>query len=176
MTGRIALVHERFTEVAGAERVVERLAAQFPEAYLYAPIATESGIPTGLERSIETTLLDRCYRATGQKTYAPLMPLMPRSFRQLPLRDADLVIISHHAFAVQAAFATSGRTVAYVHTPARWAWDPTMRTSERGGPMGAAALSMLSSIARASELAAVRRLDLVLANSSAVALRMSTVS
>jgi glycosyltransferase involved in cell wall biosynthesis len=170
---RIALVHERFTEIAGSEHVVEQLSAQWPTASVHAPIARAAGIPGGLRSAPETTWLDRLYRLGGERSYAPLMPLMPRAFRRMAIKDVDAVIISHHAFATQAAFVTSAATIAYVHSPARWAWDETFRNGEAGGRLGTTALTMLAAGARRAELAATPRLDRVVANSTAVAERIN---
>jgi glycosyltransferase involved in cell wall biosynthesis len=170
---RVALVHERFTEIAGSEHVVEQLSAQWPGARVHVPIARASGIPHGLLTAPETTWLDRIYHLGGERTYAPLMPLMPRAFRRMDIGDVDAVIISHHAFATQAVFGTSAPTIAYVHSPARWAWDAALRDGEAGGRIGAAALSVLASTARRAELAAAPRLHQVVANSTTVAQRIN---
>jgi glycosyltransferase involved in cell wall biosynthesis len=100
------------------------------------------------------------------------MPLMPNAFRRIDIGDADVVIISHHAFATQAVFATSAASIAYVHSPARWAWDALQRQGEAGGRAGAAALALLAAAARRGELAAAPRLCRIVANSTAVARRI----
>jgi glycosyltransferase involved in cell wall biosynthesis len=169
---RIAIVHERFTEVAGSEQVVEQLSLQWPGAPIYATLARPSGIPAGFSAPPRTTWLESGYRLIGQKSYAPLTPLFPRAFRQMDLREFDVVVVSHHAFATQAAFATDAPVIAYVHSPARWAWDRSLRTQEAGGLAGAAVLVGLSRMARKNELAAVQRLSQVVANSTAVAQRI----
>ncbi|GAB2657674.1 glycosyltransferase [Prescottella soli] len=169
---RVALVHERFTEIAGSEHVTEQLALQWPDARVRAPIASASGIPPALLGRVDTTWLDKLYKHAGERSYAPLLPLMPSTFRGMHLDDSDVVIVSHHAFATQAVFATSAPTVAYVHSPARWAWDPTLRAGEAGGRLGAAALALLASSARRAELSAAPRLRRVVANSTTVADRI----
>lgn len=171
MTPRIVLVHERFTEIAGSEHVVEQLSVLWPDAPIHVPIARPSGIPVGLGPP-RTTWLDHLYRLIGRRTYAPLTPLMPGAFRRMRLDGADAVVISHHAFATQAAFATSAPTIAYVHSPARWAWETSMRSRERGGQIGASALRALASATRRDELAAAPRLTTIVANSTAVADRI----
>ncbi|MCZ2858496.1 glycosyltransferase [Blastococcus sp. VKM Ac-2987] len=171
MTPNITLVHERFTEVAGSEHVVEQLSVQWPAAPVHVALARPSGVPAGLNPP-ETTWLDHLYRLLGRRTYAPLTPLMPSAFRGMRLDGADVVVISHHAFATQAAFATSAPTVAYVHSPARWAWETSMRSGEGGGRLGASALRALASAARRDELAAAPRLTAIVANSTAVADRI----
>lgn len=173
MSKRIALVHERFTEAAGSEQVVKELAVQWPDASVHAPIWKEAGVPDGLSAPVQATRLQSLYRMLGKRSYAPLLPLMPLAFRTMPLRDVDAVIASHHAFATQAVFSTQAPVVAYVHSPARWAWDPEMRVSEGGGPLGAAILSAIAALAKRNELAAAPHLTRIVANSSAVAQRIS---
>ena len=169
---RMAIVHERFTEVAGSEHVVEQFSKTWPEAIVHAPIARPSGVPSGLSSAPVTTWVDGAYRMLGHKSYAPLAPLLPRAFRGMDLGAVDAVVVSHHAFATQVAFATDAPVIAYVHSPARWAWDSTFRAQEAGGLAGAAVLSALSRIARRGELAAVDQLDQIVANSTAVADRI----
>lgn len=169
---RVGIVHERLTEIAGSEHVIEQLALEWPDSEVFTTIARPEGIPAGLTRPPHTTRLDKLYHATGQRTYAPLMPLMPSAFRHLDLSGFDVVIASHHAFATQAVLATDAPVVAYVHSPARWAWDPTLRASEGGGRLGAAVLSVLSRVARRAEVLAAPKLSTVVANSSAVATRI----
>lgn len=171
---RIALVHERFTEIAGSEHVVEQFSMQWPQAPIYAAISRPTGIPAGLSAEPETTWLNAGYRLLAHRSYAPLTPLLPMAFRNLKLEDHDAVLVSHHAFATQVALATDAPVVAYVHSPARWAWDPAMRAHEAGGAAGAAALGSLARMARKAELAAAKRISQVVANSSAVATRIES--
>ncbi|WP_288815222.1 glycosyltransferase [Gordonia hongkongensis] len=169
---RVAVVHERLTEIAGSEHVVEQLAATWPRVEVHAPISRTEGVPAGLAEPPITSSLNRAYRLLGERSYAPLLPLMPLAFRRMPLRDADAVVTSHHAFATQAVHATDAPVIAYVHSPARWAWDPSLRAGEGGGAAGAAILSALSVVARRCEVGAAPRLHTVVANSSAVAERI----
>jgi glycosyltransferase involved in cell wall biosynthesis len=169
---RFAIVHERFTEIAGSEHVVEQLATAWPQASVHVPIARSSGVPAGLNAPPETSWLNRLYHLTGERAHAPFMPLMPRVFRNMDLGDPDVVLVSHHAFATQAAFATSAPTIAYVHSPARWAWDKSLREGEASGRVGAAALTMLARTTKKAEAAAAPRLHTVVANSTVVAKRI----
>ncbi|MBF6176272.1 glycosyltransferase [Nocardia blacklockiae] len=119
------------------------------------------------------TWLSRAHALTGERSHAPLLPLVPRALRRLPLRGRyDAVLVSHHAFATQAALATDAPVIAYVHSPARWAWDPAFRARETGGGAGRFALGALGLLARRGELRAAPRLSHVIANSRAVAERV----
>ncbi|WP_280386902.1 glycosyltransferase [Nocardia wallacei] len=194
---RIAVVHERFTEFGGSEAVVGEFMRIWPDAVVHAPIVTPecvaavradggggaqcSGRPpfdcdtsAALRQNvIHTTWLTRAHELTGRRSHAALLPLVPRALRRLPLAgDYDAVVVSHHAFATQAAFATDAPVIAYVHSPARWAWDRGFREREAGGRAGQFALAALGHLARRAEMRAAPRLAQVIANSQAVADRV----
>ena len=166
---RIALVHERFTEFAGSEQVVAQLGRQWPDAPILAPIARPELMPPELRDRVQGTRLSRLVGARG--SYAHLLPLLPIAMRHLPVGDAELVIASHHAFADQVVHATDAPVIAYVHSPARWVYDPAMRAGELGGAAGAAALGAFAGLYRPADRRAAARLTRVVANSSAVAER-----
>lgn len=180
---RVAIVHERFTEFGGSELVVAEFMKTWPQAKVYAPITeprcrqqvlqAAGRTEDGLHEPISGTWLDKAYTLTGRKSHAPLLPLVPNALRRLPIGDdVDAVLISHHSFATQAAMATDAPAVAYVHSPARWAWDRTFRDHEMASRAGRIALSALGRLARRGELRAAPHLSHVIANSHAVAERI----
>lgn len=170
---RIAIVHERFTEFGGSEAVVGELAETWPGTQVFAPIVDPAGIRPPLT-TVNDTWLSRAYAASGRRSHAPLLPFVPRALRRLPLADRfDAVVVSHHAFATQAAFATDAPVIAYVHSPARWAWDKDFRAQEAGGRAGQLALTALGRLAMHGELRAAPRLSHIIANSRAVAARVN---
>jgi glycosyltransferase involved in cell wall biosynthesis len=165
----VELVHERFTEYAGSERVVAELAGLYPHARVHAPVVVPESLPPALRDRVEPGPLDRLVRGT---TYAHLLPLLPLAIRRLPVGSPDVVIASHHAFASQVVHATSAPVIAYVHSPARWVWDPAMRRGETGGAAGSLALGAFAAAFRGSDRRAAGRLRQVVANSTAVAERV----
>ncbi|WP_280274728.1 glycosyltransferase [Nocardia wallacei] len=176
---RIAIVHERFTEYGGSEAVVAELLRTWPGAEVFAPIVTtecagevRAAGADGRGKAFHDTWLSRAHALTGGRSHAPLLPFVPRALRRMPLEGYDAVLVSHHAFATQAVFATDAPVIAYVHSPARWAWDPAFRAREAGGGAGQFALGALGRLARRGELRAAPRLDRVVANSRAVAGRI----
>jgi glycosyltransferase involved in cell wall biosynthesis len=168
---RVVLVHERFTEFAGSEAVVEQLARQWTGAPILAPVGRRGVLPADLESRLRTTPLSRLLRGSG---YAHLLPALPIAMRHLPVPDTDVVVASHHAFASQVVHATSAPVVAYVHSPARWVWDPAMRAGEFGGRAGALALGAFSTAFRPLDRSAAAKLHTVVANSHEVAGRVRT--
>lgn len=165
---RVVLVHERFTEFAGSEAVVEQLAREWPEAPIFAPVAREGVLPADLEPRLRSTRLSRLLRGS---TYAHLLPLLPVAMRSADLPPADVVIASHHAFATQVAVRSTAPVIAYVHSPARWVWDPSMRVGE-AGRVGAAGLAAFSAAFKPVDRAAAQRVHTLLANSTEVADRI----
>ena len=113
-----------------------------------------------------------CTSPSGRRSYAPLLPVLPQTFRRMPLGEVDVVLTSHHAFAAQVVFATQAPVVAYVHSPARWAWDAELRAGEACGRISERALTAMASRTRRDELAAAPRLGRIIANSTAVAHRI----
>ncbi|MEV0293581.1 glycosyltransferase [Nocardia sp. NPDC050710] len=169
---RVAVVHERFTEFGGSEAVVGEFVETWPDTQVFAPIVDPAGVRPPLA-TVHDTWLSRAHAATGRRSHAPLLPFVPRALRGLPLRDGyDVILISHHAFATQAVFATDAPAIAYVHSPARWAWDPEFRAREAGGRAGQLALTALGRLARHAELRAAPHLTHIIANSRAVADRV----
>ena len=166
----MTLVHERFTEFAGSEAVVEQLALEWPGAPILAPIARPGVLPPDMEARLRTTRLSRLLRGS---TYAHLLPALPVAMRQLRIPPTDVVITSHHAFATQVVHATPAPVVAYVHSPARWVWDPAMRAGEYGGRLGEVALAAFSAAFRPVDRRAAARVHTLVANSHAVAGRIA---
>jgi glycosyltransferase involved in cell wall biosynthesis len=169
---RLAIVHERLTEIAGSEHVVAELSREWPDAPITIPIV-DSRVTSAFTSRVKTGSLTTAYRLAGYRSYAPLLPLVPGWLRRRDYGSADAVIISHHAFAVAAAnAATQAPTIAYVHSPARWAWDEGMRIEEASSRAGHLALDVLARLAIKTELAAASKLTTIVANSSAVAQRI----
>jgi glycosyltransferase involved in cell wall biosynthesis len=168
---RVAIVHERFTELGGSERCVEQLHELWPEAPIHAAVLDRAALPPGLrDADIRPTWLQRLYR-DGPR-YAQLLPLLPMAMRGIDVGDVDVVVTSHHAFANRVHPPVGIPVVAYTHTPARWIWEPGLRRNEVGGRVGAAALDLFARTQQRPDRAAARRLAGVVANSRHVAARI----
>ena len=168
---RVVLVHERFTEVAGSERVVEQLARAFPGSSVFVPVCDPEGRPDLGDAPVRTSFLQRLYPGGGH--YAHLLPLLPLAMARADLGHPDVVITSHHAFSQRVRPAEGVAMVSYVHSPARWMWEPGMRAGELGGKLGELALGAFAASQRRADRRAAARPDCLVANSSAVADRIS---
>jgi glycosyltransferase involved in cell wall biosynthesis len=168
---RVAIVHERFTEVGGSERVVATLARMWPQATLFAAIAdrrvTEQIVG---QREVRTSPLQSLYR--GGPRYSHLVPLLPAAMAALDVAEFDLVVTSHHAFANRVRPRPDAITVSYVHTPARWLWETDMRRLETANPLGRLGLATFAAGQRRADRRAAQRMTALAANSAHVARRI----
>jgi glycosyltransferase involved in cell wall biosynthesis len=168
---RVAIVHERFTEWAGSERVVEQLHTLWPDAPIYAAVVDRSVLTPSLrDADVRPTVLQHFYR--GGARYAEFLPLFPLGLRRINLEGFDLIITSHHAFANRVRPPAGVPVLSYTHTPARWIWDPSTRAREVGGHGGRAALTAFAATQRRPDRIAAQRLHAIVANSSNVARRV----
>lgn len=158
---KVALVHEWITGPAGSEQVFAALAGLFPQADLFA-LTRNPTADIGLDsRPVRTTFLDREHLRDRR---AAILPLMPAAWRSLGRQGYDLVISSHHSFAITNRLAEPGGAhVAYVHSPARYLWTPDIDVRGAGWAKAAP-----RAILRPVERRAAGRLHAVAANSRTV--------
>jgi glycosyltransferase involved in cell wall biosynthesis len=167
---RVAIVHERFTELGGSERVVEQLHSLWPHATVHTTILDRTVLPPGLvDANMRASPLQKLYR--GGRDYGHLLPFFPAAVARIDVGDVDLVIASHHAFANRVRLPRGCRFVSYTHTPARWLWDPSLRALE-GGIVARTVLDAFARTQRGPDRAAARRPDMIVVNSAHVAERV----
>jgi glycosyltransferase involved in cell wall biosynthesis len=120
---RIAIVHEWFTRWAGSEAVLEQILVCFPSADLFAisshPDAAGERWLAG--RSVRTSFIQRL--PFGARMPQLWLPLLPLAAELLDLRGYDLVVSNSHCVAKGVITSPDCRHLAYVHSPARYAWD-----------------------------------------------------
>lgn len=168
---RVAIVHEKFTVLAGSEKVVEQMHLLWPDAPIFTAVSDPATHPTGLaDADIRVSPLQRLYR--GGDSYAHLLPLLPAAMIRFDLSEFDLVVTSHHAFANRVRPPEGVPVFSYTYTPARWIWDAEMRAHEIGGSIGRSLLGTFAATQRQADRRAARRLHGVAAISNDVAARV----
>lgn len=119
---RIAVVHDWLTGWRGGEVVLAEILDLFPDADLFALIATPGSVPPAIERRIAgTSFLSRLPLAG--RFHRQFMPLYAAAAESLDLSAYDLVLSSSHAAAKGVRKRAGAVHLCYCHTPARWAWD-----------------------------------------------------
>lgn len=163
---RVVLVHDKLTELGGAERVVQAMQRIWPDAPLHVAVADPDVVAAGGFRHVRPTVLDRLPAGAGRRRWA--IPLYTPAFRSLHPRDVD-VVVSSSSFA---ALAVRPRVphLAYVHTPARYLWGEPDHLEGRAGPRPvAAAVGAARPLLRRADRTSARRVGAFVANSSYVA-------
>ncbi|HEX6867894.1 MAG TPA: glycosyltransferase [Candidatus Limnocylindrales bacterium] len=169
---RIAIVHDYVTQQGGAERLVGEMVRLLPGATFHTSVIDQEQIPDTLRGTpIRTTPLQRVY-ARGVPLTA-LAPVLPTAFGRIRLGHADVVVSSTTAFAHHVRPPTRAVHVAYCHAPPHFLWNTTdyFRGRETMGRLAEPALAL----ARRSDLAAARRVDVFVANSRYTADRIGEV-
>jgi glycosyltransferase involved in cell wall biosynthesis len=142
----IAVVHDYFTQMGGAERVAEELARMLPSASLYSTVAMPHLMPPGLAgRQIETSWMQ--HLPSMQRYYRLYFLLYPLAVRSLDLSRYDLVISSSSGYAKRVRTNRNAIHVCYCHTPMRWAWSFASYSSQE--TQGAARRLLLPPMMRA---------------------------
>jgi len=120
---RVAVVHEWFTRWAGSEMVLEQILACAPHADVFALTCRPDDVGRAklAGRDVSTSFIQRL--PGGARRPQLYLPLLPWAAERLDLRGYDLVISNSHCVAKGVITSPDCCHVAYVHSPARYAWD-----------------------------------------------------
>ncbi|WP_242090268.1 glycosyltransferase [Curtobacterium sp. DN_7.5] len=125
MTGRGVILHEWIERRGGAERVVDAMASAFPAADLGCTWDDDPGRYPG--RVVRESFIART-PLRGRKALA--LPALSAMWRAAPpvRGEYDWALVSSHLFAHHARVlgVAPERQFTYVHTPARYLWNPEL--------------------------------------------------
>ena len=169
---RIALVHDYFTQLGGAEKVAEELYKMLPGAELLTTVALADKMPAGL-RDVPVTTSKMQYLPWMRTLYRLYFPLYPFAVSSLDLSSYDLVISSSSGYMKGVNSNPGAIHICYCHTPPRWIWSFDSYSSREsfGSTLKAILRSLLLGLRRLDEGAA-RQPDHFIANSKLVADRI----
>jgi glycosyltransferase involved in cell wall biosynthesis len=169
---KIAVVHDYFTQIGGAEKVAEQMYHMLPHATLFATVALEQFMPRSLKDvPVVTSWMQKLPNI--ESYYRLYFLLYPFAIRDLDLSQFDLVLSSSSGCSKGVQTGRDAMHVCYCHTPMRWAWNydgvssnDTFGASQRG------LLPVLLRGLRHWDEDASRQPDHFVANSIAVAERI----
>lgn len=133
------LVHEWVAQSGGSENVFEALSEIYPAADLLCLWNDSSGRFPG--RTLGETWLAK---TPLRRSKVAALPFMPSTWRHLEDHDYEWALISSHLFAHHARFGGPTSTVpryVYVHSPARYIWNPDL--DRRGAGLALRAASVV---------------------------------
>lgn len=122
---KIALIHDSFTHIGGAEKVLLELIKIYPQADIYIPILAtrfKKDLSKLSGGKIHTTFFSKF--ANQERCLSYIKPFLLLYWRQLDLRSYGLVISSSHSFNSKLV-KTPGKTkhISYIHTPPKYLYD-----------------------------------------------------
>jgi glycosyltransferase involved in cell wall biosynthesis len=169
---KVAIVHYWLTNWRGGEKVLESLAALFPEADIYAHVVDLAVVEDSplKGRSIRTTFIQRLPFA--QRWYQKYLPLMPLALEQLDLRGYDLVISSESGPAKGVVVPPGVHHLCYCHTPMRYVWDMYHEYLAHAGWLTRILMRPLIHYLRLWDRLSADRVDHFVANSAFVSKRI----
>lgn len=172
---QIALMHDNFAQMGGAEKVAEALHRMLPEAHLYSTLAVRERLTPDLRRAqIRTTWMQRLPRL--QRYYRHYFLLYPFAVESLNLSRYDLIVSSCFGYAKGVRKRPDAVHVCYCHTPMRWVWRyEDYAARERFDGVKRVVLPALLAGLKRWDLRAAQRPDYYIANSRVVAQRIQDV-
>ncbi|MGA9465874.1 MAG: glycosyltransferase [Terracidiphilus sp.] len=169
---KIAIVHDYFTQLGGAERVAEEIFRMLPRASLFSTVAFEDRMPAGLQGVPVKTSWMR-HLPLMRKYYRSYFLLYPLAVGSLNLSNYDLVISSSSGYVKGVSASRDALHICYCHTPMRWAWNfDGYSAREAINPVMKHALQGLTFLLRQWDVGASRHPDHFIANSRVVAERI----
>ncbi|QKJ20289.1 glycosyltransferase [Microbacterium hominis] len=143
------IVQEWIERSGGAEQVLDAFRIALPDSRVYALWSDDPGrfSATGVSESWMSRTPLRKHKALG-------LPLMPATWRMAGVAERpDWVLTSSYVFAHHCDFGTRARGVpkfSYVHTPARYLWEPDLDGRGKGAALAPARAALKASDRRAA--------------------------
>ena len=159
---RVAIVHDALVNAGGAERVATFLCEAFPEAPLYTSVYLPDRTYAEF-RSRVIHVLPGAARARTEARAKRMLPLWLLGFRQLDLREYD-VVLSSTTFAAKHIRPPRGvRHVSYCYAPFRLLWKPEAYepSSLPVGAVARAAIDLARPLLKAWDRAAMDRVSAI---------------
>src|SRR5438552_13880118 len=162
---RIALVHDYFVQMGGAERVAEALHDSFPTSPMYTTVALRHRLPQGLRAAdVRTSVLQ--HLPAMERRFRHYFMFYPWAVESLDLSKYDLIVSSSSGYAKGVHRRRNAIHICYCHTPMRWIWRYDDYVAREGfGKMARATLPLFLWGLRKCDLRAAQQPNYYIANS-----------
>ena len=172
---RIALVHDYFVQMGGAERVAEAMHDSFPSAPIYTTVALPQSLPKRLRAAdIRTSPMQRL--PAMDRRFRHYFMLYPFAVEHFDLSAYDLIFSSSSGYAKGVRRRRNAIHVCYCHTPMRWIWRYDDYVAREGfGKMARVSLPFFLWGLRKWDLRASQQPNYYIANSRVVANRIKAI-
>jgi len=169
---RIAVFHDNFAQMGGAEKVAEEIYGLLPNATLLTTVAVPEVLSSGLRKAkIKTSWMQ--FLPGLKRHFRHYFLFYPFAVESVDLSRYDLIVSSCFGYAKGVRKPPGAVHVCYCHTPMRWVWryeDYSARADF--GRIARTLLPMLLAVLKRWDLRASRQPDYFVANSQVVAERI----
>lgn len=171
---KTALIHYWLVNDRGGEKVLARLAEQFPDADLFTHVYDPAAMPEEIRRMpIRTTFIQKLPFA--KKYYKNYLPLMPWALRRIDLSGYDLIISSESGPAKGIRKPEGATHICYCHTPMRYLWDMSDEYYQNASLLKKLGMKIFLPWLRKWDLWSATQVDRFIANSQFVAERIKNI-
>lgn len=171
---KLALAHDYFIQMGGAERVAEELHSMFPNSPMYTTVDLRRQMPENLKNSkVYTSWMQRL--PVNHKNYRKYFLVYPLAVETLNLSEYDLIVSSSTGFAKGIRKRRGAIHINYCHAPMRWVWryeDYAAREEFDG--LKRKVLPFLLGGLKRWDLRAAEQPDYFIANSNVIAERIKS--
>ncbi len=170
----IAVFHDNFAQMGGAEKVAEEIYDLLPGASLHSTVSVPEVLSRGLQQAkIKTSWMQ--HLPGLRRHFRHYFLFYPFAVESVDLSSYDLIVSSCFGYAKGIRKRKDAIHVCYCHTPMRWVWRYADYSERAGfGPLSRRLLPLLLSALKRWDLRAARQPDYFIANSQAVAKRIKT--
>lgn len=169
---KLALVHDYFIQMGGAERVAEELHSLFPDSPMYTTVDLRAELPAAIKNSpVRTSWMQRL--PVNGKNYRNYFLVYPFAVESLDLRHFDLILSSSTCFAKGVRKKPGAIHINYCHAPMRWVWRyKEYAEREQFDGLKRKILPPLLAGLKSWDLRAAKQPDFFIANSNVIAERI----
>lgn len=119
---KIALIHDDFTQLGGAESLFATIANIYKEAPVYTSLVNWEKFPQNIDRErVKTSFMQKVPFA--QNIFKALLPLYPLAFESFNLKNYDIVISSTTRFANSVITSPQTIHICYINSTPRFLWN-----------------------------------------------------
>jgi glycosyltransferase involved in cell wall biosynthesis len=118
---KLALVHDYFIQMGGAERVAEEFHSMFPDSPMYTTVDLRRQFPPNLKNAkVHASWMQ--HLPINHKNYRKYFLIYPFAVESLNLSSYDLILSSSTGFAKGVKKRPGAVHINYCHAPMRWVW------------------------------------------------------
>lgn len=174
-TPKVALVHDYFIQMGGAERVAEELHKLFPQAPMFTTVDKRRKLPEEVnDATVNTSWMQNLPGI--KKKFRHYFALYPLAVETFDFSDFDLIVSSSSGYAKGVHKRPDAIHVCYCHTPMRWVWRyKNYAAREQFSGITKKILPLFMAGLRRWDLRASQQPDYYIVNSEVVAKRVREI-